>query len=341
MFSWFKKNKNHSAWVNHHAVPVAARETLLQAGLRAGLDMPYSCRVGGCGTCKCKLVDGKVRQLTDFSYVLSEQEMQQGYILACQSVPLGEIRVEAVLDRPLAAAQQVGGRVLAQQRLTHDITLLRVRLDDSLRYLAGQYVELSVASLPGVARNYSFATAPSHDGIAEFFVRRVPGGLFSAHINDQQLVGEAVSLRGPLGDFHLHPGTGPLLMVAGGSGLAPIRAILQDAAAQGLTRPVRVLFGARRQQDLYLLDELEQLARQWPAAFSVLPVLSEPGDDDWTGARGLITEHFGAVSADTDAYLCGPPVMVDAASDVLRQQGIDPARIHADRFLTQPLAAAV
>ncbi|ALT75939.1 fatty acid desaturase [Paucibacter sp. KCTC 42545] len=333
----------HVALINATHILVQADETLLQAALRQGVEMPYSCRVGGCASCKCKLTSGQVKQLTETSYLLSDEDLDAGMILACQSIPLSDVRIELA---PLAQAQRqrVAGHVIAQERLTHDITRLRIQLAQRLSFQAGQFAELSLAALPGMQRSYSFAAPCRDDGQVEFFVRQVPGGAFSTLVNQQELLGQSVQIEGPLGHFTLRPADAPLLMVAGGSGLAPVLAILQEALATGVTRSVTLLFGARKAKDLYALDEIAELAALWPAAFNFVPVLSEPepeANEFWTGARGLITEHLlGALLPGAHAYLCGPPAMIDAAAALLQQHGVAAEHIHADRFTTQHNAAA-
>lgn len=343
MLSFLNSKKPVNAEINGQTIAVAAKETLLQAALRQGVEIPYSCRVGGCATCKCKLLKGRVKELTEASYILSDEELDQGYILACQSVPQTDVRIEVDLSR-VPARRTIGARIIEQARLTHDITRLRLRLDDSLAYKAGQFAELSVAALPGLSRSYSFATAMQPDSQLEFFVRKVPGGRFSTLINEQNLVGQSAQVVGPLGDFWLRPAEAPLLLVAGGSGLAPILAMLQDAAQSGVSRPVSLLFGARQARDLYALDEIEALRRQWQGRFRFIPVLSEAGADaGWDGERGLVTDKIaGALEAGAHAYLCGPPGMIDSAVALLMQQGLAREHIHADRFTTQQdsLAAA-
>ncbi len=335
MFSFFKKAGPTQARINGEAITVNPKETLLQAALRQGVDFPHSCRVGGCAACKCKLVDGKVKELTQTSYILSDEDLDNGMILACQSVPQTDVTIEVDMAAQ-RARRTVSGRVVARTALTHDIVSLRIQLDESLPYKAGQYAQLSVDSLPGVDRSYSFATAVQPNSQVSFLVRKVPGGVFSGHVHEQDVVGQRVSVQGPMGDFWLRQAQAPLLMVAGGSGLAPILAILEDALAQGVKRPVTVLFGARQQADLYGQDTLDGIRAQWPAAFRFVPVLSaEPEGSGWAGARGnvdsALAEHL---PPGAHAYLCGPPVMVDAVSAALRARGVPGEHIHADRFTT-------
>jgi NAD(P)H-flavin reductase/ferredoxin len=341
------------AEINGRPVTMRPRETLLQAALREGIPFPHSCRVGGCATCKCRLTEGKVTELTESGYILSDEECLEGTILACQSVPRTNIRVQVRLagEGMGAASAAIRGKVIGQDKLTHDITRLSVQLDSPINYRAGQFANLNIASLPGTSRSYSFATPPHAHGQVSFLVRKVPGGMFSTLVNDKDLIGENVVVDGPAGDFYLRPSSGlssgPLLLVAGGSGLAPILAMLQDALSAGVEshRPATLLFGARTENDLYALDEIQAIASQWRGSFRFVPVLSEAGDDSpWTGERGLVTDQISKVlhtNADVHAYLCGPPAMIDSAETLLKQHGVVSAHIHADRFLTRADVAAV
>lgn len=336
MFWRMGKTGSVTATINDRVITVGSRETLLQAALRQGMDFPHSCRVGGCATCKCRLLDGKVKELTRSDYILSDEELEQGYILACQSVPRSDVRIMVTLgDGP--AARPVSGRVVARESLTHDIVELRIQLEDTLRYKPGQFAQLALQSLPGLSRSYSFATTVRPDSQVSFFVRQVPGGVFSTHVHRQLAVGERVTVTGPLGDFWLRPAAAPLLLIAGGSGLAPILALLEEALARGVARPVTLLFGARSQRDLYALDIIRTLATAWPVPFVFEPVLSdEPDASGWSGARGLVTTLAGErVTPDCHAYLCGPPPMIDAATVLLLERGVARAHIHADRFTTE------
>ena len=325
-----------SAQINDQSITVERGETVLQAALRHGIEFPSSCRVGGCGTCKCRLTAGTVKELTETGYLLTADEIDQGYILACQSVPRSDIRVAVDLSAR-ASQRSVAGRVVAQRKVTHDITSLCVQLDEPMPYRAGQFANVGIEGLDGVVRSYSFATPARDDGQVTFLVRKVPGGRFSSLVNDQDVVGRSVRVDGPSGDFWLRPSGAPLLLVAGGSGLAPILAILQEALSAGVSRSVTLLFGAREARDLYALEEIESIARQWRGAFRFVPVLSAAGDDaTWTGERGLVTEKIpGLLEPGSHALLCGPPAMIDGAVAVLRQQGVRREHIHFDRFTTQ------
>jgi NAD(P)H-flavin reductase/ferredoxin len=326
--------------INDTAIRVEPKETVLQAALRSGVDFPNSCRVGGCGTCKCKLTDGRVKELTETGYLLTAEELDQGYILACQSVPQTDLRLEVDLSR--AEARGLSGRIVEQAHLTHDITRLTVQLDEPIPYKAGQFAHLAIEGLSGVVRSYSFASPSHRDGQVTFHIRKVPGGQVSSLVNDTDLVGRSVRVDGPFGDFWLRGGDAPLHFVAGGSGLAPILAILKEAVSAGVERPVTLLFGAREARDLYALDEIEAIQKEWRGDFRFVPVLSDAeGDASWTGARGLVTEHIPELlEPGAHAYLCGPPGMIDSAIALLERSGVARKHIHFDRFTTQADVAA-
>jgi 3-phenylpropionate/trans-cinnamate dioxygenase ferredoxin reductase subunit len=337
MLSFIRKKAvatSHHATINGKAIQVNPGETVLQAAEREHIDFPHSCRVGGCAACKCQLTSGKVKSLTDSSYVLSDEELDAGYILACQAVPQTDLEIRVNVQQ--ASTQRVDGRIKSQTKLTHDITLLTVQLADGLSYRAGQYADLELAALPNIKRSYSFATAPCPSGRVSFFVKHVPNGQFSSAINTQNLIDQTIWITGPIGEFYLKPSDYPLLLIAGGSGLAPIMAILERALADNIQNPVTLLFGARTQQDLYLLERIQDIQSQWPSAFQFVPVLSnEPADSSWQGARGWVTDHLPKNHLPkVDAYLCGPPAMIDSTEDQLTTLGVPPNRIHCDRFLT-------
>jgi len=320
--------------INDREVVAEPNETVLQAALRAGIALPSGCRVGGCGACKCRLAEGEVRELTETGYLLTQEELDQRTILACQSVPRTDVHIVVVSD----AAARVRGKITARERLTHDIVRVRVALDTALAFRAGQFVSLALDGLPGVTRCYSFAAPPADDHEVSFIVRKVPGGQLSPHLvdaDDAAVLGRAVELSGVAGDLTLRPGSGPLVLVAGGSGLGPLLALLKQAALDGETRPFTLYFGAREARDLYCADELEALGRALPGGLRVVPVLSAaPEGDGWTGERGLVTEKLPARAAGAQAYLCGPPAMIDAAIPALLRAGVAREDIHADRFTT-------
>ncbi len=322
--------------INDQTIRAQPRETILQAALRSGIELPSNCRVGGCGTCKCRLVEGQVKELTEAGYLLTAEEIDQGMILACQSVPRSDVRIQVDLGVS-ASRRSVRGRVVAQEKVTHDIARLTVALEERLPYRAGQHAEVEIDGLAGVVRSYSFATPPSDDGRVVFFVREVPRGQLSTMVNDEDLVGRGVQVDGPSGDFWLRPGDAPLLFAAGGSGLAPILAILKEALAAGSSRSVTLLLGAREEKDLFALDEIAAFARAWRGSFRFVPVLSAAGPGGtWSGERGLAAEKLPALlEPGAHAYVCGPPAMIDGALAALKAQGVPQGRVHVDLFAAQ------
>jgi p-cymene monooxygenase electron transfer component len=320
-------------------IELKRNESILQAALKAGLPFPHTCKVGTCGSCKSKLLSGEVKAVRDFSYILAPEEIKAGYILACQALPKTNIVVEVEEEtEPLIEEHIFQGVIANIASLTHDILMVTIHLDKPLVYMAGQYAELTV---PGVAENraYSFASAcpPQGKKEVEFFIRHVPGGQFTDWLFAGDRTNQALQVKAPLGHFHLHDSHGPMILVAGGSGLAPIKAILEEALAKNTKREAWLFFGVRTKQDLYGEQWIQEIAKHWQASFHYTSVLSsEPENSGWTGARGLVTEHIRSLSCDfanAEGYLCGPPLMVDAAIHELTQRGMPLDHIFYDKFL--------
>lgn len=343
MFGWGKKKELQLVVDAHPAFTLQANETVLNGALRAGIDFPHSCKVGGCASCKCKLVSGKVKELTDKAYLLSAEEIRENYILGCQSIPLSDVTVELPVN-PLAN-QHILGTVVRQAALTHDISEVHIMLDGPVRYLPGQYASVQALDTEIPARCYSFAHATGEDGTKEisFFVRRVPNGRMSHWMLEPSSLNRRVKINASLGEFHLREGTGAMVCVAGGSGLAPLIALLEGAAqTEALQRPVYLLMGARTQRDLYYGNEIRALQQRWRATFLYLPVLSEePAGSDWAGLRGWVTEALTPeiTRAGAQGYLCGPPPMIDACIGVMSAQGMDVEQIYFDKFADQAKAS--
>lgn len=334
--SLLSKNSPESIQVNQLAISLEKKETVLGAALRNGINFPYSCKVGGCAECKCKLTKGKVKEFTDASYLLSAEEVQSGYILACQSVPK-TLDVEIEVDLSRAKKRLNRGKVVKQEKLTHDITLLELELDEAPVFKAGQYAKLSLESLPNITRAYSFASKPSADNTrVSFFIRHVPSGAFSSLVQQEDLINANIELQGPFGEFYLRDSDKPMLMIAGGSGLAPIVSILEQAKEKGCQRPVTVLLGARTQADIYGLKEIEKISEDWPALFQFEQILSEETNDpSWQGMKGYIGDHLSNyATVNSQVYLCGPPLMIDDCMEQLTDLGISPTEMFADRFIT-------
>lgn len=352
MFGFFKnKKQDNTANVNgSESLVVKPGENLLKAALEADLAWPHDCRVGSCGTCKCRLVEGKIKPLADFSYVLEGEELQNGYILACQTQLKTDIEVEVEL---LGEGEQQhhweSDAVIKQIRdLTHDIKELTIEIIDpdnvstsELLYKAGQYADLKLSHLKD-GRSYSFATAPSI-GQKEFlfYIRKVPGGEFTDWLFEEDRTGQTLMMSGPYGKFGLADETATMTCVAGGSGMSAVIGVLQAALESGNKRDVRFIFGARSQKDLYCDELIADMASQWQSkglgSFEYIPCLSEePEDSSWQGSRGLCTEFIvdsESNSVSGQAYLCGPPGMIDAAINVFESNGISKDAIFFDKFL--------
>jgi NAD(P)H-flavin reductase/ferredoxin len=338
MLSLFKKKDKptYSALIQSlgKTVTVKHRQTLLEAALEAGLDYPFSCGAGSCTTCKTKLIQGEYKDLSDMSLVLTEDDMKKGYILACQAIPKSDLIVTLEPDE----SKEFGGEVTGYRKLTHDIVEIKIRLSEKIRYTAGQYADLAVSGVKG-SRSYSFASAPGAGGGSpevSFHLRLVPGGEMTGWFHEKDRTGEKLRLRGPRGTFGWRDHKGTMLCIAGGSGMAPIKGMLEDAAQKKTAKRIIYLFGARTEKDLYALDEMQKIKAQLGAKFDFVPILShEEAGSPWKGARGFVTEFIDAQSldfADTAAFLCGPPPMIDAAIAKLNELGIDNKDIFFDKF---------
>lgn len=346
MFGLFKK-RDHSATLLPAGIRLNVKggEKLLSAALAAGLGWPHDCRVGSCGSCRCVLKEGRVKSLTDLSYTLTPEEIAGGTILACQTLLKSDVTVDIRLsaDTGVTPTRTLHGFIRDARRLTHDILEVEVELADGsfADARAGQYVDVQLASL-AQPRSYSFARAPTQADRRRrltFFIRHVPGGEFTDWLFGADRRGTELELVGPYGQFYLRAGAGRVICVAGGSGLAPIHALLEDAAERGVERDCLLFLGARTQVDLYYLDELAALARRWAGVFDIVPALSsEPGESPWDGARGLVTDELtrrlaAGCGPGDQAYLCGPPAMIDAGIAALARIGLPPEAIFFDKFL--------
>lgn len=327
-----------SCWVN-------PGESLLKGAVRQGIRIPHLCMTGECGSCRCRLVKGKVQLKRDISHHVDAAALQRGYLLACQS----EARSDVVLSVPglshdsnNGALVNTGGRIRSVTALNHDVRLVTVELENAIRYRAGQYAQLCVQghpSLEAMPRCYSFSSAPGSEPQTrvQFHIRRVPGGQFTEWLLEADRVGHSVTMTGPLGDFGFRDDGRAVVCVAGGSGLAPIKAMLEHMSMRDRAPDTTLFFAVRSQRDLYCLEALALLQDRWPnpGRLLVLPVLSnESADSDWEGLRGFVTEHLEGFCSltETSFYLCGPPPMVDATLEKL--EGKVPAHcIHFDRFL--------
>jgi len=308
---------------------------LLESLRNAQIPMSYSCMAGRCGTCRCRVVNGEV--LESGQVPQNPFDGRDSYVLACQTYITEPCTIEIpepdeVVVHP---ARILKTTVQSIEALTHDIRRLVLKPARPIAFSPGQYAQLQFT--PDLVRPYSMAGVAG-DGMLEFHVRIVPGGRVSGYIANELRPGDAVRVSGPLGTAYLRQKhVGPMLCVAGGTGLAPILSILRSAIFGGMRNPVHLYFGVRSAEDVYGLDWLADLAGRHPGL--KLNVVVTSGSEIRGQRRGLVTE---AIEEDFDslegwrAYLCGSPPMVEAATVLARQMGIDPTRIYADAFYTQP-----
>jgi CDP-4-dehydro-6-deoxyglucose reductase/ferredoxin-NAD(P)+ reductase (naphthalene dioxygenase ferredoxin-specific) len=319
-------------------VPVEPGDTILASMIRAGVPFPFSCQAGNCGTCKCELLSGDVLELEYSEHALSVEERAKNFILACRAQVWDDTAVRRIDAEELVLhpSRMMRCRVAALEELTHDIRGLRLEIEAGgpFSFSAGQYAQLEFA--PRLSRHYSMAGTPNEPALT-FHIRYMPGGRTSSYVATQLKAGDSVKVSGPLGVAYVREAhTGPVLLVAGGSGLAPMQSILRTLLARAHAAPVTLYFGVRSERDLYHEDLLKELAARH-ANFCFHIVLSEQKGE--RGRRyGLVHE---AVAADLSgseglmAYLAGPPVMVEAATAVLQAKGFVPRQIHADAFYNQ------
>jgi NAD(P)H-flavin reductase/ferredoxin len=314
-------------------------ETILEAGLRAELPLPYDCRNGGCGRCVCTVLNGRVEHGAFQSGVLTAAMRSRGQALMCCAVPLEdlEIEVESLAGAATTpAAKQFTGRIVRMERLSADVMRLMVEPTDGcpITFNAGQY--LNIVLDDGQRRAFSFANPPHDNALIELHVRLIPGGLFTTHVFNEMKVGDELRLEGPLGRFTLHESTRAIIFVAGATGFAPIKSIVEDAFHRGITRPMQLYWGVRQRKDLYLLE----LAQRWQrehANFNVVPVLSEsePGEG-WTGRRGLVHEVMLADHPDLsghEVYACGSVKMIETAVPDFLAKGLSEEFCFSDAFV--------
>jgi propane monooxygenase reductase component len=295
----------------------------------------HGCKEGQCAACKSFVLDGEVEMDRYSTFALPDYEEAEGWTLLCKAHAVSDLEIELInydeeILRSGVVVRTVRTRVEAVEALTHDIRLLRLRPEEPLEFKPGQYVDVVIPGAEGEHRSFSMANTGC-DAL-EFMIKLYPDGRFSRLLADGAIKpGDELEVRGPYGMFTLRESSArPLLFIGGGAGMAPILALLRSLSEAGSEREATYYYGARSEADLFHLDELAAL----PARF--VPALSED-TNGWKGERGLITEvvdRCEADLADVDAYLCGPPPMVDAAIELLVARGLPEGQIHFDKFTT-------
>jgi propane monooxygenase reductase subunit len=318
-------------------------EWVLDAAFRQGIALPHGCREGRCSSCKCVVVEGDVEVEGHSTFALPDHERDAGQVLLCRTRAYSDVTVELLnydeeLMRKSIAIRSFDGTLTSVAALTHDIRLLEVKLDEPIKFWAGQFVELTVPGA-GVTRSYSMASTQSSPDTLRFIIRKYPEGAFSSLLDGALEPGTPVSVKGPFGScFRREERKGPMLLVGGGSGMSPLWSILQDHIESGERRPVRFYYGARTRKDLFFIDEFAAIAERLPD-FEFIPVLSQATDEDaWQGETGFVHEAVERIErarplpGEADAYTCGPPPMVDAVLPVLQRLGVALDRTFVDKF---------
>jgi propane monooxygenase reductase subunit len=316
-------------------------ESVLDAAFRQGYSLVHGCREGQCSACKCFLLDGDVSLKRYSTFALSDAEEASGYTLLCRAMPDSDLTVELLhvpddyrLEHQISEGTST---VETVEQVTHDIYRLVLALGSDFEFTPGQYLDLHV---PGtdLRRSFSMANLPG-DGRVEFLIRAYPDGLFSGQLQNGLECGSSIGFTGPYGAFKLTDSERDILMVAGGSGMAPVLALLRELVRQGSNRKVRFFYGAKTGDDLFHREVVEELGAQL-ADFSYVEVLSEPGDNGWAGATGFVHEAAaGAIAegelSEPEVFTCGPPPMIDALVDTLTAaHGVEERDIYYDKFTT-------
>jgi propane monooxygenase reductase subunit len=322
-------------------------ETILNAAFRQGVMLMHGCKEGQCSACKSFLLDGEVDLDRYSTFALPDFEESEGYTLLCRAHALSDVEIELLHydeealrnGMPIVTAT---AEVEAVERLTHDIRRLVLRLRDpeQIEFHAGQYMDIAIPGHEGEHRSFSMANTPGQPDRLEFMIKLYEGGRFSGLLANGIGIkaGDELTCTGPYGMFTLRDSSPRrLVFIGGGAGMAPIVSLLRSMAEKGTTRAATFYYGARTQDDLFALDELERLCGELPE-LRFVPALSEAGEDDgWEGEAGLITDVVDRLESgleDVDAYLCGPPPMVDAAIVLLERRGVPESHIYFDKFTT-------
>ena len=324
-----------------------AGEPMLAAGIRQGIGLPYGCKDGACGSCKCKKVSGQVRHGPHQSKALSADEEAAGYVLTCCGVPESDVVLESrqVTHAGAFPIKKMPARVAELERLTTDVMRVRLQLpaNDVIQYHAGQYIEIILRD--GKRRSYSMAGAPhtltaSGPPLVDLHIRHMPGGAFSDHVFGAMKAKEILRIEGPYGSFHLQDDSPkPIVFLASGTGFAPIKAIIEHMQFMGITREAVLYWGGRRPHDLYMNDWVQARCAEMPN-LTYVPVVSDAlPEDGWSGRTGFVHRAVLQDHPDLTAhqvYACGAPVMVDAARrDFVQQAGLPEYEFYADAFTSE------
>jgi CDP-4-dehydro-6-deoxyglucose reductase len=308
---------------SQHQFKAESSQSVLDAALAAGIVLPYSCKSGACSTCRGKVVSGSYEAGSNPAQVLSSEDIEAGFTLFCQAKPTSDLVIESREVRFATDIQirKLPVRLTAMAQVAPDVKILTLQLPatETFRFYAGQYVELLLKD--GKRRSYSMANAPHSAATLELHIRHMPGGLFTDHVfgtgATQMKEREILRFEGPFGSFFLREDSSkPIVMVASGTGFAPIKSIIEHMVHEGIKRPVTLYWGGRRPVDLYL----GELAKTWSndlADFTYIPVVSDALEgDNWTGRTGFVHEAVMQDFPDMqsfEVYACGAPIVVESA----------------------------
>ncbi len=326
-------------------IEVDEDQTILRAAAEQGVQLMHGCKEGQCAACKSFVLEGEDIELDRYStFALPDFEKEEGQTLLCRAHPYEDLVIELLnydeeIIRGGLPLRRGVVEVVSNQPLTHDLRHLVVRLVEpqEIKFFPGQYMDFQV---PGTeeTRSFSMANTPNRDGLFEFVIKIYPGGLFSEYLAEKVQPGDQLRVEAPFGTFTLRESrTSDLLFVGGGAGMAPMLGLLRSMAERGVRRRVTFYYGARTSADLCFTDELAELGGRL-TDFAFVPALSHaPDDDGWAGERGMVTEVVRRREtnlAGVDAYVCGPPPMVDAAVATLTALGVAENNIFYDKFTT-------
>jgi CDP-4-dehydro-6-deoxyglucose reductase len=324
---------------------VQAGETILAAGIRQGIGLPYGCKDGACGSCKCKKISGTVTHGAHQSKALSADEEAAGMVLTCCAQVDSDVVLESrqVTEAGAFVVRKFPVRVISLEKKSDDVMVVQLQLpaNDSFQYHAGQYVEFLLRD--GARRSYSMANAPA--STMELHIRHMPGGKFTDHVFGAMKEKEILRIEGPFGSFYLREeSTKPIVFLASGTGFAPIKAIIEHMKLKNIQRPAALYWGGRRPADLYLTDWLHMQLADLPN-LKFVPVVSDAlPQDQWTGRTGFVHQ---AVLQDLpdlsghQVYACGAPVVVDSARrDFVAQARLPEDEFFADAFTSEADKAA-
>jgi CDP-4-dehydro-6-deoxyglucose reductase len=317
-------------------------EAILPAAIRQGIGLPYGCKDGACGSCKCRKLEGTVTHGPHQVKALSHEEEAAGFILTCCAVAQTDVLIESrqVTDESAFPIKKMPSRVITLEKMSHDVMVLKLQLpaNDTFRYHAGQYVEFILRD--GARRSYSMANAPHNGPGVELHIRHMPGGKFTDHVFNAMKEKEILRVEGPYGSFYLRDDSAkPMVLLASGTGFAPIKAVIEQMQHKGITRPATLYWGGRRPSDLYL-DSWVQAQLAVMPNLTYVPVISNAlPEDNWTGRTGFVhravLQDFPDLSGH-QVYACGAPIVVDSArKDYTSLGGLPEDDFFADSFTSE------